>query len=49
MTDKEHIAHLEAEVADLKAELRAKLDTDNELVAELEQTIAETAEAHRLA
>lgn len=49
MTDKERIAHLEAEVADLKAELRAKLDTDHELVAELEQTIKDTAEAHHLA
>lgn len=46
MTDKERIAHLEAEVADLKAELRAKLDMDSEVEAAMHETIQDQTRIH---
>jgi len=46
MNDKQRIAHLEAEVADLKAELRAKLDLDAELEDAMEETIKDRDRIH---
>jgi hypothetical protein len=49
MTDKERIAQLEAEVGDLKAEIRSLMDRHNDDWAIVEQDREEMVEAHHVA